>query len=242
MSAWLAEPYAAARTYTPGAATTARQLAESELARAGLASGFSLDWNIDDWLVPEGAWSCQNMTPMQVINRIADAAGAYVNSHPSEKSLIVRPRYPLPPWQWAAAAVDKILPPDVVKTLNLDWQEKPVFNAVYVAGERAGIVGHVKRTGTAGDLMAPTVVDGLITAQAAARQRGTAILSDTGRQARVTLEMPLMDEIGLLPPGKFIEVDEDAAWRGLVRSTGVSADWGDALKIAQTIEVERHYA
>ena len=47
---------------------------------------------------------------------------------------------------------------------------------------------------------------------------------------------------GLLPPGAFIEVDEGAGWRGIVRSTGVSADWSDALTIAQTVEVERHYS
>ena len=37
------------------------------------------------------------------------------------------------------------------------------------------------RAGTAGDVLAPMVVDALITQAAAARQRGIAVLADTGR-------------------------------------------------------------
>jgi hypothetical protein len=62
----------------------------------------------------------------------------------------------------------------------------------------------------------------------------------------VTLELPMLDSIGLLTPGKLIAVGEDStvngnAWRGLVRSTQIAAQWSESLTVRQTLEVERHY-
>ncbi|MHA6911467.1 hypothetical protein ACQUJS_24185 [Ralstonia pseudosolanacearum] len=241
-AAYLAAPYAPKRSFVPAAPFTARQLAEQELTRAGLATGFALDWRLPDWLVPEGSWGYQSLSPMEVIGRIAEAVGGYVNAHPRLRTLVAKPRYPVLPWQWATAPADRVLPIDVVKTLNLRWQEKPTFNAVYVCGERAGVTGHVVRAGTAGDLVAPTVVDGLITHADAARERGRAILADVGRQARVTLELPMLNTLGLLDPGLLLAVGEGGDnWRGLVRATSIAAEWSESLTVRQTIEVERHY-
>ncbi|MHA6911373.1 hypothetical protein ACQUJS_23665 [Ralstonia pseudosolanacearum] len=241
-AAYLAAPYAPKRSFVPAAPFTARQLAEQELTRAGLATGFTLDWRLPDWLVPEGSWGYQSLSPMEVIGRIAEAVGGYVNAHPRLRTLVAKPRYSVLPWQWATAPADRVLPIDVVKTLNLRWQEKPTFNAVYVSGERAGVTGHVVRAGTAGDLVAPTVVDGLITHADAARERGRAILADVGRQAVVTLELPMLSSIGLLDPGLLLAVGEGGStWRSLVRATSIAAEWNASLTVRQTIEVVRHY-
>lgn len=242
LAAWLAEPYAPKRSFAPIVPFTARQLAENELSRAGLVTGFALDWRLDDWLVPAGAVSFEEASPVAVINRIAQAAGGFVNAHPNLKQLAAKPSYPEPPWQWASATPDASLPLDVVKTLNLRWQEKPAFNAVYVSGEQAGVVAQVKRSGTAGDVLATMVVDPLITHADAARSRGIAILSDTGKQALVTLELPMLPELGLLSPGLMLSIGAgNTAWRGLVRSTQVSAQWSEALTVRQSIELERHF-
>ncbi|MDB0566201.1 hypothetical protein AB6Q13_23200 [Ralstonia solanacearum] len=241
-AAYLAAPYAPKRSFIPTAPFTARQLAEQELTRAGLVTGFALDWRLPDWLVPEGSWGYQTLSPMEVIGRITEAVGGYVNAHPRLRTLVAKPRYPVLPWNWATATADRVLPIDVVKTLNLRWEEKPTFNAVYVCGERQGVTGHVVRAGTAGDLMAPTVVDGLITHADAARERGGVILADVGRQARVTLELPMLNALGLLDPGLLLAVGEGGDnWRGLVRATSVAAEWNESLTVRQTIEVERHY-
>ncbi|QOK90250.1 hypothetical protein HF908_01220 [Ralstonia pseudosolanacearum] len=241
-AAYLAAPYAPKRSFVPAAPFTARQLAEQELTRAGLVTGFALDWRLPDWLVPEGSWGYQSLSPMEVIGRITEAVGGYVNAHPRLRTLVAKPRYPVLPWQWATESADRVLPIDVVKTLNLRWQEKPTFNAVYVCGERAGVTGHVVRAGTAGDLVAPTVVDGLITHADAARERGRAILADVGRQAVVTLELPMLSSIGLLDPGLLLAVGEGGStWRSLVRATSIAAEWNASLTVRQTIEVVRHY-
>ncbi|MET2523217.1 hypothetical protein [Ralstonia pseudosolanacearum] len=241
-AAYLAEPYAPKRSFVPAAPFTARQLAEQELTRAGLVTGFTLDWRLPDWLVPEGSWGYQFLSPMGVIGRIAEAVGGYVNAHPRLRTLVAKSRYPMLPWNWATEVPDRTLPIDVVKTLNLRWQEKPTFNAVYVCGERQGVTGHVVRAGTAGDLVAPTVVDALITHADAARERGRSILADAGRQAVVTLELPMLSSLGLLDPGLLLAVGEGGAnWRGLVRATSIAAEWNESLTVRQTIEVERHY-
>ncbi|QWQ13520.1 hypothetical protein KN198_23675 (plasmid) [Ralstonia solanacearum] len=177
-----------------------------------------------------------------MIGRIAESVGGYVNAHPRLRTLVAKSRYPVLPWNWAAEVPDRTLPIDVVKTLNLRWQEKPTFNAVYVCGERQGVTGHVVRAGTAGDLVAPTVVDGLITHADAARERGRSILADVGRQAVVTLELPMLSSLGLLDPGLLLAVGEGGKdWRGLVRATSVAAEWNESLTVRQTIEVQRHY-
>lgn len=85
-------------------------------------------------------------------------------------------------------------------------RKNPAFNAVYVSGERAGVVAQVKRSGTAGDVPTTMVVDPLITHADAARSRGIAILSDTGKQALVTLELPMLPELGLLSPGLMLSI------------------------------------
>jgi hypothetical protein len=243
LAAYLAEPYAPKRSFSPSAPFTARQLAEQELTRAGLATGFDLDWQLPDWLVPADSWSYQGLSPMSVMTRIANAAGGYVNAHASEKRVLAKSRYPALPWHWDTLPADMALPIDVVKTLHLRWQEKPAFNAVYVCGEHDGVIGRVIRTGSAGDAMAPMVVDGLITHADAARERGRSILADIGKQALVTLELPMLEAIGLLDPGLLVAVGEgNSDWRGLVRATSISATWDQSLTVRQTIEVERHYS
>jgi hypothetical protein len=86
------------------------------------------------------------------------------------------------------------------------------------------VLGQVTRAGTAGDVLAPMVVDPLITEAAAARQRGLAILADTGRQIEVTLRLPVLAETGIIEPGAFVEYLDGSVTRlGLVRSTRVEA-------------------
>lgn len=243
--ACLADPYAPARSFVPASAFTAQQLAAQELTRPGLATGFDLDWRLPDWLVPEGAWSYQGLTPMAAIGRIVAAVGGTLNAHPHRKTLVARSRYPALPWEWASVAPDVELPIDFVKTLGLRWQEKPAYNAIFVAGERVGVTGRVVRAGTAGENLAPMAVDALITHADAARERGRTILADTGRQATVTLELPMPQRLGLIAPGALVAVSDEAdplhSWRGLVRATSISADWSTSLTVRQNLELERHF-
>ena len=82
------------------------------------------------------------------------------------------------------------------------------------------------------------VTDPLITHADAARQRGLAILSDSGHQARITLKLPVLAETGLIKPGQFVRyVDGPTTRLGLVRSTAL--EW-QFPKMRQSISLETH--
>jgi hypothetical protein len=228
VTAWLDEPYAPVRSFVQTTTLTSRQFAEAELTRAGLVTGFTLDWQLIDalgWQMPAHTWSYTDLTPVQVIQAIAQGAGGYVNSHPSAKELIVRAEYPRPFWEWAAATADRTIPESLILSRSLDWEERPVYNGVYVSGELTGVNDFVRRTGTNGAMQAPPFVGPMISDHSAARSKGIAILSASGKQARVGLELPMEPTLGLVTPGMLVQVQKDASnnWRGLVNSTQIGA-------------------
>ena len=241
LAAYLANPYAVPRSYTEGNVRLAQQLAAQELP-----TGWSLDWRLEDWTVPAGAWSYERRTPIEALSAIAAAAGGYIQGDQIGKTIHVLPGYPVAPWGWADATPDITLPADVITQLGQDWQPVSEANEVYVSGREQGVLVQVRRAGTAGDKSLPLVVDPLITEVAAARQRGIAELGATGPQSREKLSLPLDNSIaGLLSTGQLIQVTgaEASPWRGLVRGVSVSAGRNSgALQVSQQIEVERHAA
>ena len=94
------------------------------------------------------------------------------------------------------------------------------------------------RARTAGNALAPMMVDALITDASVARQCGIAVLSDTGRQIEVSLRLPVLPETGIIEPGAIVEyLDGSLHRRGLVRSTSVQAGLPD---IWQTLGVQTY--
>ena len=93
----------------------------------GSPTGFTLNWDLPDWLVPAGAWTYQALTPIEALGRIVGAVGGTLLPHPSTKTLTACARYPTAPWEWAGATPAVSLPLDVVSTLDLRWQEKPTL-------------------------------------------------------------------------------------------------------------------
>lgn len=231
----LSDPYFSASSGVVDSPMTARQLADAAIDN----TGYTLDWQLTDWLVPAGAWSWDGLTPMGRITRLAEAAGGIVFGQPGERVLSVLPRTPVMPEAWAAATPDLILPDAVMETLGEEWDETPVYNAVIVTGERNGITARVKRTGTAGDAIAPTIVDALITHPDPARYRGMDVLAQGGSAARVSVSLPMLDGLGLVLPGTLVSVTGADPFRAMSRGVRVSAEWKDALVVRQTLDLER---
>lgn len=232
-TAWLAAPYAAPVNHASATPITAQQIIND-----ALPSDWALDWRADDWLIPAGLWAAY-ATPMEVAQRVSGTIGAILQSHRTGQSLSISHRYPVTPWELALATPAIQIPAAVMVTEGVEWVDKPAWNTVYVSGETQGIIGHVKRAGSAGDIVAPMVTDRLITASEAARQRGTALLCDSGRQARITADMPLMPDEGLslITPGMVLEIADGAdVWRGYARGVSVSTK---LPQVRQTIEIER---
>jgi len=243
-AAVLDAPYSPLMTFgNPSEPRTVQQLANDVLTFNGVSLGWNVDdaWAPDDWLVPAGVFSHQG-SYISAINAIAGAAGAYVQPHATAKALRVLRRYPAAPWDWGDVTPDYELPAAVVTKEGTTWLDKPTYNRVYVRGMKSGIVGQATRLGTDGGLEAPMVTDQLITNAIGARQRALPVLADVGSQATVSLRLPVLNETGIITPGKFVRyVDDGVATIGLVRSTSAEVQRADKkLTIWQTIGVETH--
>lgn len=239
LAATLAAPYASVMTFgNPTAARTAQQLANDVLTINGVPLGWTVDWQLTDWLVPAGAWTFQG-SYIEAINDIARAAGGYVQPHPTAATLRVLRRYPSAPWTWNTAAPDVELPAAAVELESTEWIDKPAYNRVFVGGVAQGVFGPVTRTGTAGDLVAPQVAHALVTAVEAHSQRGLAELADTGAQAHLQLKLPVLAESGLILPGQLVRYVGTETVTGIVRRTSLD---GSTPIMRQTIGVETHVA
>ncbi|MBP9904492.1 MAG: hypothetical protein KBF66_02960 [Rhodoferax sp.] len=236
-NAVLAAPYAPVMTFSNSQARTARQLMDDVLSINGVSMGWSVDWGLTDWSVPAKVFSHQG-TWIEALSVIAGAAGGYLLPHPRDQTIRVRHRYPVAPWEWATVTPNFVLPVDAVEKESLRWLEKPPYNRVFVSGVDAGVLAQVTRAGTAGDSLAPMVVDALITEATVARQRGLTVLGDTGRQIEVSLNLPVLLDTGIIEPGAFVQYRDGGIERiGVVRSTQVQAGFPE---VWQTLGVQTY--
>lgn len=235
IAAELGDPYAPSVSRVNVSDMTAQQIANDALTINNVGIGWAIDWGITDWLVPSGVWS-HTGDHINAVLRIAEAAGAYVQADRTDRTLMVRHRYPMPPWDWHLATPDFSLPSAVTSRESIEWIERPGYNAVYVSGEGSGILAQCVRAGTAGDLTAPMITDQLNTAVEVATQRGLSILADTGRQLRMQLDTPVLPGVGIYPVGSMVEFTENGTSRtGIVRAISIQAAFP---RVRQTIEVE----
>jgi len=236
-AAVLDAPYAPVMAFRNTFARTAEQIMNDILTDNGVPLGWTVEWNPDDWLVPAGVFNHQG-SYISAMNQVAGSIAAYLQPHNTDETLRVLSRYPVAPWDWGDVTPDYELPSAVVTRESIEWRDKARYNRVYVMGQQVGVNGRVTRAGTAGDYLAPTIVDPLITQAVAARQRGIAVLSDTGRIATVGLRLPVLAETGVIAPGSFVKyVDGGIERIGLTRSVSVEVD---LPSIWQTLGVETH--
>lgn len=236
-AAILDAPYAPVMNFSSSFDRTAQQLANQALTISGVGIGWDVDWQLTDWMVPANTWVHQGSYIAALLD-IAEAGGGYVQPHDTAATLRILPRYPAAPWEWALHTPDEELPASVVSVEATDWVRKAAYNRVYASGTTTGVRGQVTRTGTAGNVAAPPVMHPLITHADAARQRGLAVLADTGSQALISLRLPVLEGTGLIKPGTLVRyIDAGVPRLGLSRSLQV--DW-QAPTLRQTIELETH--
>ena len=243
----LAHPYATQRGFKFDTAMSARQIADSELNRNGVPSGFTLDWQlagVNGWNVPANTYSYTGKTPINSLQWIAEAAGGFINADMSADVLHVLAHYPVPSWEWAAQTPSINLPMSLITSRSRGRVNKPAYNGVTLYGENDnGIGALIKRTGTSGGYQPPMVTSDLMTDQDAAISRGKMILSDTGDIGNIGISMPLVADVGVLKPSTLIGVNDGEQWMGMVRGTTVTGRLSSnrALEIDQSIDVERHF-
>jgi hypothetical protein len=241
LSAYLDEPYAMISTFANAEDRTIQQIIGDVLPQDTLGNPTPVTFDIEDWLVPAGAWSFQG-SPQKAVARIAEAIGAILQADKAGIGLSLAKRYPVLPWAWADAAPDHTIPRNVWVSRERKWVNHPPYDSVSIAGEVAGLLATVKRDGSAGNRPAPSVTDRLVVNAISARQRGESILGNTGLQTLETIVMPVIEPVGLVAMGALLEFVDVETWRGLVRSVSVSANLqSGALEVYQTLEVERHH-
>ena len=243
----LAHPYAQQRGFKFDTGMSARQIADAELNRNGVASGFSLDWQlagVNGWNVPANTYSYTGKTPINSLQWIAEAAGGFINADMSADILHVLAHYPIPSWEWAAQTPSINLTQSLITSRSRGRTNKPAYNGVTIYGENDnGIGALIKRTGTSGGYQPPMVTSDLMTDTAAAISRGKMILSDTGDIGNIGISMPLVADVGVLKPSTLIGVNDGEQWVGMVRGTTITGRLSSnrALEIDQSIDVERHF-
>ncbi|MCF1184031.1 hypothetical protein L0E83_11375 [Marichromatium gracile] len=236
-AAVLGAPTAAPRARTNTESRSARQLLDAALTDNGMPIGWTLDWQLEDWTVPAGAWS-HTGTFIEAAARIAEAGGGYVQGHDTEPVLRLLPWYPRPPWAWAETTPDIALPENACHTERIEWIARPDYDAVWITGGEGGRRDRVRRAGRAGDTQAPTCVDALATDVVMTRQRGLRLLADTGRQAHITLRAPVHPETGIIHPGQLIAYTEGGTTRlGLSRAVELDCRLPE---VWQSIRIESH--
>lgn len=237
VAAVLDAPHAPSLNHTNQNARTAQQLMNDILTLNGVSIGWDIDWHAVDWSIPAGVFAHQG-TYISALNTIAAAAGSYLQPHRTDQVLRVLPRYPALPWEWADRSPDYEIPSAASTVEGIEWVDKALYNRVFVSGVQSGVLGQVTRAGTDGTLVAPMVTDPLITTAAAARQRATPVLADTGSQAQINLRLPVLSETGVITPGKFVRYTDGGTARiGLSRAVSVDVQ---NPEIWQTVTLETH--
>ena len=237
ITALLDAPYSPALNHGNSLARTAHQLMGEVLTLNGVPFGWDVDWQMTDWLVPGGLWTHQGSF-MSALVDIAGAAGGYIQPHDTEQTVIALPRYPAAPWEWSGLTPAFELPSSSVSVEGIEWLRKATYDRVFVSGVADGIEGRIKRAGTAGTQVAPSITHPLITDMEAARQRGIAELGNTGVQAHISLRLPVLETTGVIKPGALVRyVDGATTHLGFVRAT--SLEWSSPT-LRQVLSVETH--
>jgi hypothetical protein len=237
LSAELGTPYELPATGTLQQARTVQQAVAERLP-------FGSDWTLvwwdgsarrpfgpvreptPDWLLPAGSWTWQGQAPMQAIHEALQSVGLVLCPSPTGRVLTVQPRYPVAPWDYAAAEPDLGIPLSAITQVGRGLAVPAQANAVYVhGGSVGGLLSRVLRAGSAGDRTAQTQSSPWITHADAARLLGTRLLAAQERQGavrRATLPLGGPD-FPLVRVGDLVELELDTGpVRDIVSGTAVA--------------------
>jgi len=233
-SAWLHDPYTPHQNFSEANAREMVQLAEAALTN----TGWTVDWNLDTWVVPAGRYTSWN-TPIGVLIRLVNTTNDGLYTDPVLQVITAQKRWPVASWLLDAETVDLLIPEAAVISLTQSPVYTPPLNGVYVSGTSHGVLALVKIAGTDGALQpSDPIVEELLCDEAgvAARARGLNVLSDSGAGWTMDAETLFTPEIGLVKPGLIVSI---AGMKGISRSCRISASWSNGLQVKQQVGLER---
>ena len=234
-SAWLHDPYTPSRDFSQANAREMQQLGEAALDN----TGWILDWQTDNWVVPAGRYISWN-TPLGELIRLVSTTDDGLYTDPSLQVLTTRKRWPVASWLVDGETMDLLIPEAAVISLTQSPVYSQPLNGVYVSGTSHGALALVKIAGTDGALQpAEPLVNELLCDEAgvAARARGLNLLSNSGAGWEMDAEVLFTPEVGLVRPGLIVSI---AGVKGISRSCRIQANWSDGgLAVRQSVGLER---
>lgn len=235
----LSYPYSARRSFTDTQARTAAQVVTNELT----GTGHTVDWQTIDWQIPAGIHTYQNKTSLGAVLNVVNGIGGVIVPHNAEPSFMVRPYYPVSPWNWdnPSTQINRVMSESQFFTIDNETIPRDNPNGVYVYGEEQGVGVFAVRAGTAGNELLPDVVDRYITANTAGQERGRIEVARNSFIESIPMTT-YVDENGIIMPQELIEFNDTdgGTWRGMVIQTTVNCTRiGTAL--SQSITVARFF-
>ena len=220
-------------SYTEAQSRTIIQLAEQELI-----TGWTMNWTAADWLVPGGIYSYNNKAPIDVIAELAEAAGAFVMPHQSNRQISVLPKYKAKPWELSSQLADIQIPASIMINRGRKREYGTNANGIWITGGNAGcITALVKRTGSGADRLLADTTNSLITDTAGATALGIKLLAESMDRSTDTIELPISADTGLILPGNVLSVPDGKAYARSFKATAQMSN--SKLVVRQTIDIER---
>ena len=242
VTARLGADYAAQRGGLIANPVYARQIADQILKYTGVTVKA---WQAADWLIPGGVYSTEGKTPVAVLNELADAAGAFVYSHPSLPEISVLPRRKTPAWQEADALPDTTVPAAVITKISGSRSVRPEANGVFVYAEHdKGRAADVHKKGSSREPRAAALTSVLYTDLPVLEAAGIAALNEAGTHKSENVTLPVADQYALprAELGQIWQIQEPSGnWQGTVTGVTLNVDIeNDAPVVMQTVTIDRY--
>ena len=249
----LDEPYFPARNYPRGSGDTETFSAvQRMIEEIPLGSGWEIETHPDwvDYPIPPGSLTYSGLTPIRAIALIAQSSGAVVLPVPSERKLLIVPRFVARPWRIGDAEATVEIDYGVVEADRAQWlanRDSTPRLGIYVEGDVNGRSVLARIDDTSGEWAEP-VFDPLITDAQAGVQRGVTELGMTWVAAEIGLQIPMgtqaEGEPGWIAPGQVVSVLESAesSWQGISTGWQIAGQWSDSdgLTVSQRVTIERY--
>ena len=245
ITAKLGADYAKGRHSKYDAARYARQIADEQL---NLLPYRIAAWEAVDWLIPGDTYTISGQTPIEVIADLAKAAGAYVESHPYEAQLFVRPVWRQAAWAKPTPALT--IPANLILSVSGQRRISERCNAVRLtpAAELVGGAkakgGLVYREGSDQQPEASALTHAAYTDTDVMRAAGIHALSETGIHKIETVTLPWAEkyQLPLATLGAvwaFAEAGQ--TWQGVIKGVSVAVELDNgAPVVTQTVSIDRY--
>ena len=218
----------------------ARQIADEQLQPTPYTIA---GWDAVDWLVPGDNYTVSGQTPIAVVMDIAQAIGAFVESHPYEPQLFVRPVWQKAAWEKPTPALT--IPSNLILSVSGQRRISERCNGVRVVGKGATAKGAlVWREGTGQTPEAALREHALYTDETAHRAAGIHALSETGTHKIETVTLPWAEkyQLPLASLGAVWAFTEAGkTWQGVIKGIQVEVTLdNNAPVVTQTLTIDRY--